>query len=147
VVSRQYLCTVWGIAQACGIHKRQSGQGCNRFGSLCGVQSSSFILPGLCILLTLPEALTPHWYVLSCRTQKCCLAGWQHRVHDISDTGKRRKEHRLYNILRLFILRNNIYSSNTEQSFIMFSLVVYVQHTACVTTCFQSSSFACIFCC
>lgn len=69
LVSREYLCTVWGIAHARWIPKRQLGQGCKWIGSLCVAQSSSFILPGLCILNTLLYALTPHWHVLSCVTQ------------------------------------------------------------------------------
>ena len=157
VVPRQYLCTVWGIdhARTWSVPKRQSGQGCNRFGSHSAEQSSSFILPGLCILNTLPYALTAHWHVLSCMTQKRCPAGWQHSLYSISDTERKRKEHKCYGILRLFIFRNNTYSSNAKQSFTMFSLVVYIQHTACVTTwcaSLQTSEFptflsACIFWC
>lgn len=134
VVPRQYLCTVSGIAHARGIPKRQSGQVCNSFGSLSAVQSLSFVLPGLCILSTLPYDLTPHRHVLSCMTQKPALLGGSTAFTIFKTLKKIRKEHKCYGILRLFILRNNIYSHNTKQSFTMFSLVVYIQHTPRVIT-------------
>lgn len=90
--SRQYLCTVWGTAHASRNPKRQLGQGGTKFGSLSAVQFSGFILPGLCILNTLPYALTlSHCDVLSCMTWKWYPAGWQLSLHDVSHTEKKGK--------------------------------------------------------
>lgn len=134
MVPRQYLCTVWGITHAKGIPRRQWGQGCNRLGSVSAVQSSGFILQGF-FLNMLPYALTPHYHVLKLHDTKTlpCWAAAQPSQY-FRHWKKPKKEHKCYDISKLFILRNNIYSGNTKQSFTMFSLVVWIQHTVCMTT-------------
>lgn len=131
VVPRQYLCTVSGIAHARGIPKRQLGQVCNSFGSLSAVQSLSFVLPGLCILSTLPYDLTPHRHVLSCMTQKPALLGGSTAFTIFQTLKKIRKEHKCYDILRLFILRNNIYSQCKTILHHVFFSGIYTAYTLC----------------